>query len=86
MSNRRVADEPRLYEIRVMGCLEPKWADWFDGLSITSQANDVTLLIGSIDDQAALHGVLNKIRDLGLPLLSMTMLESDELRGGAPAR
>jgi len=78
MSNSRASDEPCFYEIRVKGCLDPKWSDWFDGFTITSQANDETLLTGPVADQAALHGLLNKIRDLGLPLLSMLRVEIDE--------
>ena len=60
---------PKMYRIRVKGNLNCRWADWFDGLAITSEKNDETVLMGRLPDQAALHGVLNKIRDLGLPLL-----------------
>ena len=65
-------DEPRTYEIRIKGHLDDKWADWFDGLSITREDNGETLLRGLVVDQAALHGVLRKVRDLGMPLLSVT--------------
>ncbi|MEJ2207461.1 MAG: hypothetical protein P8129_00305 [Anaerolineae bacterium] len=64
-----------VYEIRVKGNLDLKWSDWFDGFSITPVDNDETLLIGSVADQAALHGLLHKIRDLGLPLLTVQRLE-----------
>ena len=64
-----------VYEIRVSGSLEPRWADWFDGLSITPVGDEETLLTGTVVDQAALHGVLHKIRDLGLPLLAVRRLE-----------
>jgi hypothetical protein len=59
------------YEIRVQGNLDAKWSDWFDGFTISQQANDETLLTGQVVDQPALHGLLAKIRDLGLPLLSV---------------
>jgi hypothetical protein len=62
-------DEDALYEIRVKGHLDVSWSDWLDGLDIEPQAGGETLLTGPIRDQAALHGLLNKIRDLGLPLL-----------------
>jgi hypothetical protein len=63
------------YEIRVGGNLEPRWSDWFDGLSIIPVGDEETLLTGNVVDQAALHGVLHKIRDLGLPLLAVRRLE-----------
>ena len=59
------------YRIRVQGILDSKWSDWFDGLDIAPQAGGETLLRGPVADQAALHGLLAKIRDLGLPLLSV---------------
>ena len=59
------------YQIRVKGHLERNWSEWFEGLSISWEKPDETLLSGQIADQAALHGILNKIRDLGLPLLSV---------------
>lgn len=62
-------DRQATYEIRVRGSLGLQWSDWFDGFTITTQPNNDTLLRGSVADQAALHGVLAKIRDLGLPLL-----------------
>jgi hypothetical protein len=65
-------NEPGLYEIRIKGHLDDKWADWFEGLTITRADNGETLLRGPLVDQAALHGVLRKVRDLGLPLLSVT--------------
>jgi hypothetical protein len=60
-----------VYEIRVRGTLEPRWSDWFDGFAITPVGDDETLLVGPVADQPALHGLLHKIRDLGLPLLSV---------------
>ena len=64
--------EPASYQIRVKGYLGPEWSEWFEGLTISWEKPDETLLSGQIADQAALHGILNKIRDLGLPLLSVT--------------
>jgi hypothetical protein len=66
-----------VYEIWVKGNLDLKWSDWFDGFSITPVGEDETLLAGSVVDQAALHGVLHKIRDLGLPLLTLQRLEQE---------
>jgi hypothetical protein len=71
VTNRRAFDKQGVYQIRVEGNLDKKWSDWFDGFTITPQANDETLLAGPVADQAALHGLLAKIRDLGLPLLSV---------------
>lgn len=78
MTNRRKVDAPGVYQIRVKGVLDRKWSDWFDGFTITPQANDETLLAGLVVDQAALHGLLNKIRDIGLPLLSVNRAESEK--------
>lgn len=64
-----------VYEIRVRGQLDSRWNDWFDGLSITPLQNGETLLVGPIQDQAALHGILTKVRNLGLPLLSVRQVE-----------
>src|SRR5258706_8674202 len=64
-------DEPGLYEIRIKGHLTDQWAAWFGGLTITLEDNGETLLTGPVVDQAALHGVLKKVRDLGMPLLSV---------------
>ena len=59
------------YEIRLKGHLETRWVQWFDGVTITLEENGNTLLSGPLADQAALHGILKKVRDLGLPLLSV---------------
>ena len=72
-------DEGALYEIRVRGILDDSWSDWLDGLSITPTDDGNTVLAGPIRDQCALHGLLVKIRDLGLPLLSV---EQREQTGG----
>jgi len=71
MTNGREFDKPAIYQIRVKGNLELKWSDWFDGFTIEPQPDDETLLVGSVADQAALHGILTKISNLGLPLLSL---------------
>jgi hypothetical protein len=60
------------YEIRIRGHLEARWAAWFEGLSVTRDAGGTTVISGAVADQAALHGVLNMVRDLGLPLVSVT--------------
>jgi hypothetical protein len=62
------------YEIRVAGRLTPRWSAWFDGLAITSCADGTTAISGEVPDQAALHGLLLKLRDVGLPLVSLTLL------------
>ena len=67
--------EPGLYEIRLKGHLDCKWAAWFEGLTITMEDNGDTLLTGRVVDQAALHGLLKKVRDLGMPLVSVCPLE-----------
>jgi hypothetical protein len=71
--------EPGLYEIRIKGHLDGRWADWFGGLTITLEDNGDTLLTGPVVDQAALHGLLRKVRDLGTPLLSVIRVEPDHL-------
>jgi len=65
------------YEIRVKGHLTDRWADWFDGFALTPTGDGTTVLEGYVVDQAALHGVLRKLADLGLPLLSLTPINTD---------
>jgi hypothetical protein len=67
-----------IYEIRVAGHLSSQWADWFEGLTISLEETGNTLLSGPVADQAALHGLLKKVRDLGLPLLSVNQVPSLE--------
>lgn len=78
MTDGREFDKPALYQIRVRGNLENKWSEWFDGLAITLKSNSETVLKGVVADQAALHGLLAKVRDLGLPLLEVKRLESKQ--------
>ena len=67
--------KPGLYEIRIKGHLDDRWADWFEGLTITLEEDGNTLLTGPVIDQAALHGLLKKVRDLGMPLVSVSPVE-----------
>lgn len=71
--------QPTIYKIRIKGQLDSQWTDWFEGLTITLEDNGDTLLSGPVIDQAALHGLLKKVRDLGLPLLSVCPLQPKEL-------
>jgi len=66
------------YEIKLKGHLDENWADWFDGLTFAHENDGTTTLTGEIIDQAALHGLLKKIRDLGMPLLSVNCIEPDQ--------
>jgi len=65
------------YEIRLKGHLAPRWAAWFDGLSLSSENDGTTIISGRVADQAALHGLLQKVRDIGLPLVSVTQVRPD---------
>jgi hypothetical protein len=64
-------DQPMVYQIRLKGHLGPGWADWFGGLAVTLEDNGEMLLTGPVVDQAALHGLLRNVRDLGMPLISV---------------
>lgn len=70
------------YEIRLKGHLDSQWATWFDGLTITLEENSETLLSGPVADQAALHGLLKKVRDLGMPLVSVVPVQSNRSEKG----
>jgi hypothetical protein len=87
MSERHApADDPHgpgRYEIRLKGHLDSRWAVWFEGLSLTHASDGTTVLQGPVDDQAALHGLLGKVRDLGLPLIAVVRVDPD--RGSEPA-
>ena len=78
MPNPVFCDQEALYEIKVKGHLDPSWSSWLDGLTVEEQAYGETLLSGHVRDQAALHGLLNKIRDLGLVLLSVERICKEE--------
>jgi len=73
-------DESGLYEIRLKGHLDDRWAGWFGGLTITLEEDGDTLLTGPVVDQAALHGLLKRVRDLGMPLLSVNFVSPDQAR------
>jgi hypothetical protein len=75
---KRDPSEPIVYQIRVKGHLGSEWTDWFEGLTITLDVNGETLLTGPVIDQATLHGLLRKVRDVGLPLLSVIRLQPDQ--------
>ena len=70
--------ESLIYQIRIKGHLDRKWADWFSGLSITSLASGETLLTGPVLDQAMLHSLLRKVRDVGLPLVAVMRVELEQ--------
>jgi len=69
---------PGRYEIRLKGHLDSRWAAWFDGLSLTNESDGTTIIHGPVVDQAALYGLLQKVRDVGLPLVSVTQVEPDQ--------
>jgi len=71
MTGKQRESLPTVYEIKARGRLGDRWADWFEGMTFTHDSDGTTTLQGSITDQAALHGLLNGIRDLGLPLISV---------------
>ena len=71
-------DEPWQGELRIKGHLDDRWADWFEGLTITREDNGETRLTGPVVDQAALHGLLKKVRDLGIPLISVNRIEAGQ--------
>ena len=79
MSDKQTFDEKhnqhQCYEIRLKGHLDDRWVEWFEGLTITLEEDGNTLLTGPVIDQAGLHGLLKKVRDLGLPLLSVNRVE-----------
>ena len=76
MSSRLDSNEPTIYQIRIGGRLGEQWTAWFAQMTLTVADNGDTLLTGPVVDQAALHGLLRKVRDLGLPLISVVQLQS----------
>jgi hypothetical protein len=72
------ANEAGRYEIRIKGRLDSRWAAWFDGLNLTNAGDGTTLIHGVVADQSALHGLLQKVRDVGLPLISVTRVDADD--------
>jgi hypothetical protein len=72
-------DQPMVYQIRLKGQLDARWADWFGGMIVVLTEDGDTVLTGSVADQAALHGLLRKVRDIGIPLVSV-----NELKGATP--
>ncbi len=66
---------PTVYQIKIKGHLDSQWTDWFEGMTITLEDNGNTFLTGPVIDQAALHGLLKKVRDLGMPLISVSPVE-----------
>jgi len=85
MSNERNlkidSDQALVYQIRVKGHIDPRWTDWFGGLTITLEDSGNTSIAGLVADQAALHGLLRKVRDLGTVLLSVNIVEPDQTDG-----
>lgn len=77
MSDKTIND-PEIYQIKVKGLLGQQWSDWFEGFTITHQGEGETVLEGPVRDQGALHGLLAKIRDLGIPLLSLECLPQEK--------
>jgi hypothetical protein len=72
-------DSPQQYEIRVKGHLDARWSAWFDGLSLTTESDGTTTIHGPVVDQAALHGLLQRLRDVGMPLVSVTQVDPTAL-------
>jgi hypothetical protein len=73
------SEQPLIYQIRIAGHLDAQWSGWFEGLTVAVENNGNTLLTGPVVDQAALYGLLRKVRDVGLPLISVTRIESDRV-------
>ena len=77
-SNCPVVDEPFVYEIRIAGHLPPRWSAWFEGLAVTPEPGGTTRLSGQVVDQAALYGLLRKVRDTGLTLIAVNQIPSTQ--------
>jgi hypothetical protein len=79
------AHGPGRYEIRLTGHLGPRWAAWFDGFTLTNEDDGTTVVRGEVVDQSALHGLLQKVRDVGLPLVSVVRVPADEAPPTTPS-
>ena len=79
MTEKSIAGEAGRYQIRVKGHLDARWAAWFDGLALTPDTDGTTVIQGMVADQAALHGLLRQVRDVGLPLISVTRVPTEQL-------
>ena len=77
MSEQKPFDRPMVYRFRINGCLDASWSDWLEGLMITPAADDETLLCGLVTDQASLYGLLKKVRDMGLGLISVSRVRCE---------
>jgi hypothetical protein len=77
MENTKASQNKKVYQIRLKGRIDPKWSGWFEDFSITHCGQDETLLVGAVVDQSALHGVLLKISNLGIPIISINPVEAD---------
>lgn len=84
MNHISITDGAGRYEIRLEGHLETRWATWFDGLTLTPCSDGTTTISGPVVDQSALHGLLHRVRDLGLPLISVTRVDPDQLHSRTP--
>ena len=78
--------EAERYEVRLKGHLDAHWTAWFDGMIVSRQSDGTTVISGPVADQAALHGLLQRVRDLGLPLVSVDRVEDDQPPGTTPTR
>jgi hypothetical protein len=79
MSQTSDSSRPAVYEIRLASHLPPEWSEWFAGLTVTPEPDGTTRLSGPVSDQAALYGLLRKVRDLGMPLVSVNRVRIDEI-------
>jgi hypothetical protein len=78
LESKSTSNQTVIYQIRIKGHLDSQWTDWFEGLIITREEDGNTLLTGPVVDQAALHGLLKKVRDLGMPLVSVSQVQFNE--------
>lgn len=86
LGTQRHVDQPIIYQIQIEGHLDPQWATWFGEMTITLQENGKTLLTGFVVDQAALHRLLRKIRDIGAPLVSVVRLDATQPDGSGDGK